>query len=148
VFDASYTDISGKTLPAPFYCGPLTILPRMFLQVTFLFWPIASCYRCLTSLGVLKFRVRNVPLTSFADQSADGVSANVRQVTFRFWPIARSYRSLMQRTPKYRVRCFLRPLFGDCRPLTMLPRMFRIIRRWHFCSGQLQVAVEVQCRSH
>ena len=75
--------------------------------------------------SLMVFRAANTGITgkkcphpSFADQSADAASANVlnaSQVTFLFWPVAShsSARTLLLRTS----------------PLTMLPRMFRMLRR-------------------
>jgi len=79
-------------------------------------------------------------------QSADDASANVpndSQVTFPFWPIARRYRFLTYAFAKESLVSFLHPSFADS-PLTMLPGMFRMSRRLHFRSGQLQVADEVR----
>jgi len=127
VFIASETEITG-TFPAPFFCGPVAQsandasanVPNAS-QVTFLFWPIASRYRCLKH-GIPIFLVRSLLHPSFADQSANDASANVpndSQVTSLFWPIARRNRCLLHRIPKFRVRSFPLPSFADS-PLTIL----------------------------
>jgi len=84
VFIASETEITG-TFPAPFFCGPVaqsaddasTNVPNAS-QVTFLFWPIASRYRCLKH-GIPIFLVRSLLHPSFADQSADDTSRIFRR---------------------------------------------------------------------
>jgi len=49
-------------------------------QVTYLFWPIARRYRCLTYTSATGSLV-SFSHPSFADQSADATSANIPNVT-------------------------------------------------------------------